>query len=83
MTSFEEESATSTVRGIHEGDHVGDPFHAAGIMDPMSRLVDWYNNLEHTSLKDEMETPAQAYVRKQAPKDITVQEMEEDIHESS
>ncbi len=41
------------------------------MMDPISRLVDWYNNLEHMSLKDEMETPAQTYVRKHPPQDIT------------
>ena len=48
--------------------------------DPVARLVDWYNNLPHMSLVDGRETPAEAYVRKQAPKDITTEEMEENLH---
>ena len=80
LDSFEKESATNTVRDMHEEDHVGSPFYTAGAMDPVSRLVDWYNNLEHTSLKDETETPVQAYLRKMPPKDITIEEMKEDIH---
>ena len=43
--------------------------------DPVARLVDWYNSLPHMSLMDGRETPAEAYVRKQAPKDITTEEM--------
>ncbi len=41
------------------------------MMDLISRLVDWYNNLEHMSIKDEIETPEQAYMRKQPPPNIT------------
>ncbi len=78
--SFEDESASNTVRNVKPGDHVGSPFHAAGMTDPVARLVDWYNSLPHMSLMDCKETPAEAYVRKQAPKDITAEEMGEDLH---
>ena len=67
--------ASNTVRNVKPGDRVGGPFHAAGMADPVARLVDWYNNLPHMSLMDGRETPAEAYVRKQAPKDITAEEM--------
>ncbi len=50
---------------------MGSPFHVEGMMDSISRLVNWYKNLKHMSLKDEMETPVQAYVCKQPPQDIT------------
>ena len=80
LKSFEDESASNTVRGSKPGDHVGNPFHTAGTTDPITRLVDWHNNLPHMSLKDGRETPAEAYVRKQAPKDITTEEMESDVH---
>ena len=43
-------------------------------------MVDWYNNLPHMSLMDGKETLAEAYVRKQAPKDITTEEMDVDLH---
>ena len=66
LKSFEEESASNTVRNVGPRDHVGSPFHAAGVTDPMARLVDWYNDLPHMSLMDGRETPAEAYVRKQA-----------------
>ena len=46
----------------------------------MARLVDWYNNLPHISPMDGKETPAEASVRKQTPKDITTEEMEGDLH---
>ena len=78
--SFEAESASNTVRNVRPGNPVGSPFHAAGVTDPVARLVDWYNNLPHMSLMDGKETPAEAYVRKQAPKDITTEEMKEDLH---
>lgn len=80
LESFEEESACSTVRDSKPGGHVGGPFHTAGMTDPVTRLVEWYNNLPHMSLMDGRETPAEAYRRKQAPKDITTEEMEEDLH---
>ena len=80
LKSFEDESASGTVRDARPGDHVGNPFHTAGMTDPVARLVDWYNNLPHMSLMDGRETPAEAYVRKQAPKDITAKEMESDLH---
>ena len=80
LKSFEDESASNTVRNVRPGDRVGGPFHAAGMADPVARLVDWYNNLPHMSLMDGKETPAEAYVRKQAPKDITAEEMEGDLH---
>lgn len=82
LKSFEDESAINTVRDIQKGDHIGDPFHTIGMTDPISRLVDWYNNLEHMSLKDGMETPAQAFIRKQPPLDVTPEEMEADAHKS-
>ncbi|MDE0090067.1 MAG: DDE-type integrase/transposase/recombinase [Thaumarchaeota archaeon] len=80
LKSFEDESASNTVRDSKPGDRAGSPFHTAGTTDPMTRLVDWHNNLPHMSLKDGRETPAEAYVRKQAPKDITTEEMESDVH---
>ena len=43
-------------------------------------MVDWYNNLPYMPLMDGKETPAKAYVLKQAPKDITTEEMENDLH---
>ena len=79
LKSFEDESASNTVRNVRPGDHIGGPFHAAaGTEDPVARLVDWYNNLPHMSLMDGRETPAEAYVRKQAPKGTTAEEMEGD-----
>ena len=80
LKSFEDESVSNTVRNVRPGDHVGSPFHAAGMTDPVARLVDWYNSLPHMSLMDGKETPAEAYVRKQAPKDITTEEMGENLH---
>lgn len=77
LKSFQEESANNTVRGITSDDHVGNPFYTAGMTDPVTRLVEWYNNLPHMSLKDRKETPAEAYVRKQAPEDATAKEMVE------
>ena len=77
---FEGESASNTIRGISPGDHVGGPFHTAGMEDPVARLVEWYNNLPHMSLKDGRETPMEAYVRKQAPKGITKEEMVSDLY---
>ena len=59
---------------------MGGLFYAVGVTDPMAGPVDCYNNLPHMSLKDGRETPAVDYVRKQAPKDITAEEMEEDLH---
>ena len=79
--SFEDESAANTVRGVHANSHVGNPFHIAGSTDPITRLVNWYNNLEHMSLKDEIETPTQAYERKQPPKGISDEDMGADIRE--
>ena len=80
LKSFEEESACNTVRDSGPGDHVGSPFHTAGMTDPVTRLVEWYNDLPHMSLMDGRETPTEAYARKQAPKDITTEEMGEDLH---
>ena len=60
--------------------NVGSPFHVAGVADPVARLVDWYNDLPHMSLLDGRETPAEACVRKQAPKDTTAEERGEDLH---
>ena len=40
---------------------MGNPFYTAGITYFISRLVEWYNNLEHMPFKDELETPAEAY----------------------
>ena len=80
LKSFEEESASNTIRDVGPGDHTGNPFHAAGMADPMARLVDWYNDLPHMSLMDGKGTSAEAYVRKQAPKDTTAEEMGEDLH---
>lgn len=80
LQSFEEESAALTVRGRRPDEHAGGPFHTAGMTDPVTRLVEWYNNRIHMSLKDQRETPAQAYVRKQPPEDITVEGLKEDLH---
>ena len=63
LKSFELESVANTVRGSHTDSHVGNPFNTRGSTDPVTRLVEWYNNLEHMALKDEIETPAQAFVR--------------------
>ena len=52
----------------------------AGRADPVARPVDWYNNLPYISPMDGKETPAEAYVRKQVPKDITTEELEGDLH---
>ena len=46
-------------------------------------LVEWYNNLEHMVLEDEIETPVQAFVRKQSPKGISEEEMGADMHAKS
>ena len=80
LKSFELESVANTVRGSHTNGHVGNPFNTRGPTDPVTRLVEWYNNLEHMALKDEIETPTQAFVRKQAPKGISEEAMREDIH---
>ena len=65
LRSFEEESSSRTVRGVKPDGHVGNPFYNAGALDPVTRLVRWYNEeREHMSLKDGMETPAEAYLRK-------------------
>lgn len=77
LGSFEEESATRSVRGVREGDHIGGPFHTAGMTDPVSRLVEWHNGMWHSSLKDGMETPAEAYVRKMPPQDAADIETDE------
>ena len=83
LKSFEEESASNTVRDFKPDGHVGSPFHTAATKDPISRLVYWYNNLPHMSLKDGIETPAEAYIRKQAPKDITPEDMRGELHEKA
>ena len=83
LGSFGEESASNAVRDFKPDGHVGSPFHTAAAKDPISRLVDWYNNLPHTSLKDGIETPAGAYARKQAPKDITPEDMRGNLHEKA
>ena len=77
--SFEEESMHNAARGVHAGDHIGSPFYTASVIDPVSRLVEWHNTLEHMSLEDGIETPAEAYERKQAPEGISDKEMEADI----
>ena len=65
LRSFEEESSRRTVRGVKPDGHVGNPFYNAGALDPVTRLVRWYNEeREHVSLKDGMETSAEAYLRK-------------------
>ena len=70
LKSFERESVANTARGSHANDHVGNPFNTRGPTVPITRLVEWFNNLEHMALKDEIEAPAQAFVRKQTPKGI-------------
>ena len=60
LKSFENESAVNTLRDVNPGDHVGNLFHTSGMTDPMTRLVDWHNNLPHMSLMDGKETPAEA-----------------------
>ena len=83
LKSFEDESASNSVRDVKSDDSVGGPFYTTGITEPMSRLVKWYNNLPHMSLKDGKETPAEAYMRKQAPEGITTEEMESHAHAKS
>ena len=51
--------------------------------DPVTRLVEWYNSLPHTSLRDGIEIPAEAYVRKQAPEGTTDEEMGDELHARS
>ena len=80
LKSFKDESASNTARNVRPDDHTGSPFHAAGIADLVARLVGWHNNLPHMSLMDGKETPAEAYVRKQAPKDTTTEEIGENLH---
>lgn len=46
------------------------------MMATVTVMAEWYNHLPHTSLKEDRGTPAEAYLRKQAPKD-TAKEMEE------
>ena len=57
LKSFEDESVSNTIRDFEPGDHIGNSFHVAAMTDPVSRLVDWHNNLPHMSLKDGRETP--------------------------
>lgn len=75
LNSFELESAANTVRGVQADSHVGNLFNTHGATDPLTRLVEWYNNLEHMSLKDMTETPTQAYIRKQPPKGTSAEEI--------
>ncbi|MCY4492132.1 MAG: hypothetical protein OXC46_11830 [Thaumarchaeota archaeon] len=83
LKSFELESVANTVRGSHTNGHVGNPFNTRGPTDPITRLVEWYNNLEHMALEDDIETPAQTFVRKQPPKGISDEGMRADIHAKS
>ena len=66
LPTFVEESAERTARRGVPGGHVGDIFHAAGRRDPVTRLVDWYNNdRTHESLDlESAETPAMAFARR-------------------
>ena len=52
LKSFEDESASNTAKNVRPGDHVGGPFHAAGMAYPVAWLVDWYNSLPHMPLMD-------------------------------
>lgn len=74
LRSFEEESAARSVRGTGSGGHVGGPFHAEPARPAIDRLMHWYNNeRDHMSLDwENLETPAQAFVRKMPPKGRTV-----------
>ena len=60
------ESADRTAGRGDPGGHVGDIFHTAGRRDPMTRLIDWYNNdRTHESLDlESAETPAMVFARK-------------------
>ena len=74
LASFEAESSRTATRCDRPGGHftVGNPFHSKGPIDPIDRLVEWYNHeRDHMSL-DEGETPAEAYARKMPPRGVTV-----------
>ena len=76
LPSFEAESAMS--RAGRKGAHVGGPFHAGGPRDPAEMLIDWYNDDRcHASPDaDSGETPAGAFARKMAPKDVSLADAE-------
>ena len=76
LPSFEAESAMS--RAGRKVAHVGGPFHALGPQDPIEMLIDWYNNDRcHASLDvDSSETPAGAFARKMAPKEVSLADVE-------
>ena len=66
LPSFVEEFADRTVGRGDPGGHVGDMFHTVGRRDPMTRLIDWYNN-DRTHESPELEsaeTPAMGVARK-------------------
>ena len=66
LPTFVEESAERTTRRGSSGGRAGYIFHTAGRRDPMTRLIDWYNNdRTHESLDlESAETPAVAFARK-------------------
>ncbi len=76
LPSFEAESAMS--RAGRKVSHVGGPFHTLGPQDPIEMLIDWYNNDRcHASLDvDSGETPAGAFARKMAPKEVSLADVE-------
>ena len=51
LKSFERESVANTVRGAHTDGHVGNPFNTRCPTDPITRLVEWCNNIDTWHLK--------------------------------
>lgn len=75
LCHFEDSSYDKTVldRGTKSG-HVGNPFNTAPRKDAIDRFMEWYNcERDHMSLDwENQETPAQAFMRKMAPKGETI-----------
>ena len=69
---FEESSYGNTVKG--SGHSIGGPFHTEPPKPALERFMEWYNyRRAHMSLDWENgETPAQAFIRKMAPAEVTV-----------
>lgn len=76
LPSFEAESAMS--RAGRKGAHVGGPFHAGGPRDPVEILIDGHNDDRRRASPDadSGETPAGAFARKMAPKDVSLADAE-------
>ena len=78
--SFEGRSASSTARGYSPGGRAGSPSHAAGTADPVARPVGRHGHLPHAPPKGGAEAPAEAHLRRQAPKGTTAEEIGRGLH---